>query len=349
MNPRPDPERYEDLVRSCAPRVYRAALAVLARPEDAEDVTGDVFLRLLDGRLDLEDAQDPCAFLAAVGARAALQHRRGASRRRLREDRHAMDENRSVPSPDQHLDEHESREELRRELTRLPDDLRLCVALRFEGGLTYADIGTALGCAEPTAHDRVRRGLETLRRALTRAGLIALAASLEERLAASPASAPPGLEGRLLSMGSKAGAATAGLVPWLPLALGVTTAGALALAAPRWLESGNSDGGFDPAPVAAAVVPGDALEALPITASAPSDQDARRPAVTPPKEDPPAAPVPIGWVSGRVLDPERFPIADATASTPSDRHRRSCPSSARPGCWVRWTPTPAASTPASCR
>ena len=40
---------------------------------------------------------------------------------------------------------------------------RVPLVLRFHEGLTLAAVATAMGCAESTAHARVRRGLDLLR------------------------------------------------------------------------------------------------------------------------------------------------------------------------------------------
>ncbi|HZO66980.1 MAG TPA: SigE family RNA polymerase sigma factor [Kribbellaceae bacterium] len=52
----------------------------------------------------------------------------------------------------------------------LPTQQRAAVVLRYYEGLSYAEIGEVLGCAEATARSRVYRALGTLKTALTNGG-----------------------------------------------------------------------------------------------------------------------------------------------------------------------------------
>jgi RNA polymerase sigma-70 factor (sigma-E family) len=52
----------------------------------------------------------------------------------------------------------------------LPRAQRAAVVLRYYEGLSYAEIGAVLGCAEATARSRVHRALATLRQTLTGGG-----------------------------------------------------------------------------------------------------------------------------------------------------------------------------------
>src|SRR5690606_12784635 len=94
----------------------------------------------------------------------------------------------------------------------LPDELRLPLVLRYQDGLTYAAVGSALSISESTAHERVRHALQRLRAALGRAGFAVAPAGLPDLVAAAePPTAPAGLEARLLSAASHGAAgATAG-------------------------------------------------------------------------------------------------------------------------------------------
>jgi hypothetical protein len=85
----------------------------------------------------------------------------------------------------------------------LPDDLRGPVQLRYVAGLPNREIAAALGIAERTVEDRLRRGREALRAKLSRSslGLGAILAALEVEAAPPPAGLLPGLL-RISSMGS---------------------------------------------------------------------------------------------------------------------------------------------------
>ncbi|MFG0319523.1 MAG: carboxypeptidase regulatory-like domain-containing protein, partial [Planctomycetota bacterium JB042] len=126
----------------------------------------------------------------------------GARRRRERSpDAHWRPE--AGAPPDVSATRTEEEAALARGLVDLPDDVRTAVALRYQDGLTFAQIGEALACSASHAHDRVRLGLDRLRRALTGAGLAALAAdarALESTLSAvGETPVPAALAPRLLA------------------------------------------------------------------------------------------------------------------------------------------------------
>lgn len=200
-----DRERYEELVRTSGARAFGAARRVCGRDDLAEDAVQEAFLALWRGRARPGADEDPGDWLVWQAARRAANAGRSDRRRRRREVDRAMNTNteRDVSAagePGGLLASREERAALEVELARLPGDERASVALRFAGGATYARIGEALGVGEATAHDRVRRGLERLRRALAGAGFAALAGSLERNLAASVPRAPSGLEARLAAL-----------------------------------------------------------------------------------------------------------------------------------------------------
>ncbi len=215
---------FESLVRDHHAAVYRSARRVVRRDADALDVTQQVFLRVLEGKIELARAADPGRVLRFYAARSALQHLRGDRNRRRREtEPSAMatrrrDDAPATPSPESR----ETERELPRFVDRLPEDLRLPIAFRFNEGLTFAEIAEALDCSEGAAHDRVRRGLDRLRGDLAKAGFASLLVGLEARLASAAAEppVPTGLEGSLLSLAAPAFS----IAPFVPAAAVVALA-----------------------------------------------------------------------------------------------------------------------------
>lgn len=63
---------------------------------------------------------------------------------------------------------HELAETARAALAGLPAGLREASRLRFDEGLTFRQMGEALGCSESAAHRRLGAALDRLRRALRR-------------------------------------------------------------------------------------------------------------------------------------------------------------------------------------
>src|SRR5512142_472728 len=66
-----DDRAYAELYDRFAGRLYRTALGMLRRREDAEDVVQEVFMGVLQSRRRLLDVQDLTAYLFAALRRAA--------------------------------------------------------------------------------------------------------------------------------------------------------------------------------------------------------------------------------------------------------------------------------------
>lgn len=240
-NPSPD---FTALVRDHHRAVYSTALRVTRSESDAQDVVQEVYLAVLEGRLDPGARGKPEASLRFAAVRAALNTLRKARHRRAREDRMAENPSPEPNSADREVEHREARGALRLRVDALPEDLRHAVILRFEEGLTYASIARASSCSEPTAHGRVQRALDRLRTEMGQAGFAGLAPLLPELLGEAPrATLPAGLEAGLLSLQpavAKAGFAS----PWVISGL-MTVFAAGALAGIASLGDGELE---DPAP-----------------------------------------------------------------------------------------------------
>jgi RNA polymerase sigma-70 factor (ECF subfamily) len=211
--PRLSRESFEVLVREHHAAVHRSASRLLASAAEAADVTQDVFVRVLEGKVRLEAADSARATLCWLATCLARNVRRSRRRRQDHEENAMMtnpahDSERDDPartSADRDL--HRTVQGL---LERLPTELRLPLQLRCQDDLTFAAIGTSLSISESTAHDRVQQALERLRTALTGRGFALAPAGLAQLVHSLPLAAPPDLQARLLALGSGGGAAAAG-------------------------------------------------------------------------------------------------------------------------------------------
>ena len=244
MERHPSPVPFETLVRAHHDAVYRSALRITASDADARDVAQEVFLRVLQDKLAVEE-DGARGVLCWWSVRIALDTKRSAARRRRREDRHAMERERNRQQEPRADTEQLSR--LWGFVAGLPDELRVPLVLRFHEGLGYARIGEAIGIAESTAHERVQRALERMKRALAAAGLGALAVDLEQHVGrAQPAGSPQGLLDGLL--GLRSATTTSGVFTTIA-SLGGLTAVSLVVAASWHLTRPDAD---DPARAVAA-------------------------------------------------------------------------------------------------
>jgi RNA polymerase sigma-70 factor (ECF subfamily) len=147
---------FQSLYDLLGERLYRVALALLGRKEDAEDAVQDVFLSLVRCRNRLLHVANLPAYIFTALRRAAAQV--AASRARVPGPLHTEEpagaEDRS-PGP--------RADRLERALRALPEEQREVLHLKIEGELSFAEIAGVLGVSLNTAASRYRRALEKLR------------------------------------------------------------------------------------------------------------------------------------------------------------------------------------------
>ncbi|MDP9251946.1 MAG: sigma-70 family RNA polymerase sigma factor [Chloroflexota bacterium] len=138
---------YEELF----PRVFRALVAIGARPDEAEDALHDAFEQALSRR---EHVIRPEGWLFVVASRRWRRHRiRSAIF-------HPLSALTRAPEPDW------ARSELLTEMRRLPLRQRQVLAARYLIGLSQDETATALGIARGTVGPHTTQGLANLRKRL---------------------------------------------------------------------------------------------------------------------------------------------------------------------------------------
>ena len=157
-----DERAYALLYERFATRLIRTAVAILGRPEDAEDAVQDVFVTMVRSRRQLGKVEDLTAYLFA-----SLRHAAARCAERRQKDNRILDGlgKSSLPRGgglDSILQE-ERREGLQMALAQLPPEQREVVSYRLAGELTFAQIGQALEISTQTAASRYRYALEKLR------------------------------------------------------------------------------------------------------------------------------------------------------------------------------------------
>ncbi len=158
-----DARALEALYDRMSGRLYRAALGMLSRREDAEDAVQEVFVALVRSRR-LRGVRDLEAYLFASLRHAAAR----CAARRARLTLASEETLRQAPSHGEHNADERPGQELERALDALPPKQREVIALKIEGELTFAQIGLVLGTSGNTAASRYRYALEKLRGILTR-------------------------------------------------------------------------------------------------------------------------------------------------------------------------------------
>jgi len=138
------------LLRDARPTMYRLALAIVGRPDTAEDVTQEALIRASRSREKLRTVAEPAAWLRAIVVRCALT---ALARPRF-------DSQQDVASD---ADPTEAMA-VRMTLERLnPIDRAVLALVHFEG-LTYGEIALALDIPVGTVASRLHNAREAFRK-----------------------------------------------------------------------------------------------------------------------------------------------------------------------------------------
>ena len=156
-----DPAAFAALYDRLAGRLLRTAIMMTASPADAEDIVHDVFVELARHRTRLATVTDLEAYVFTM-----LRHAVSRRRRRAAIDRGAVAtisrqrqrDGLGITAPALVPDD-----ALQAAVAALPDAQREVVTLKFQGGLTFAEIAAAMGTSLNTAASRYRYAMDKLR------------------------------------------------------------------------------------------------------------------------------------------------------------------------------------------
>jgi RNA polymerase sigma-70 factor (ECF subfamily) len=159
-----DPEGIHYLYVRYADDVLRYVGSFVRDPHEAEDITQNVFAKLIRAIHRYEEREVPFqAWVLRVARNAALDH--------LRAKRELPAEEVRIAAPDPGQTSSEYGQALRQALDELPEDQREVLVLRHIVGLSPGEIAGALHKTESSIHGLHHRGRRTLRASLTRMGV----------------------------------------------------------------------------------------------------------------------------------------------------------------------------------
>ncbi len=149
------------------PRVYRYILARVGNPFDAEDLTEEVFLRVLDaiGRFQWREAPFS-AWLFRIAHNAVISHRRKEGARGRSSP---LSEALPVDSqgPEEMVANRLALNEVMKAADTLPEAQRRVIGYRFAAGLTVAETARAMGKGEGNVKVIQHKAIAKLREMLT--------------------------------------------------------------------------------------------------------------------------------------------------------------------------------------
>ncbi len=162
-----------DIYDRHATSIYSLALRIVRRPEDAEDVTQQVFMQAWRTAARYDHSRGAVAAWLLMMARSRAidcLRRRAAARSDEANDAQLA----AIPDPGPSVEyvvaTREQTEHARTALDRLSPEQRQAIELAYYGGLTHSEIAQQTATPLGTVKTRVRSGLQTLRAALAPAG-----------------------------------------------------------------------------------------------------------------------------------------------------------------------------------
>ena len=161
---RSDPDAFRMIFRNMHPRVFAYIAYRVGRAEDAEDITADVFMRVVNG-LGRFEYRGEGAFTAWLFQIAHREVARFFSRKRIDADI-PLDEMPDIvghdPTPEQALVRKERFAAVRAALADLPPRRAEVLTLKFYGELRNKEIAAVLGLDERTVASNLSRALDQL-------------------------------------------------------------------------------------------------------------------------------------------------------------------------------------------
>ena len=165
---RGEPRCFDELVRRCRTPLYAFILRMVGRPEDAEDLTQEVFLQVLRSLPTARTDRPLRPWIFVIARNKCLDH---LKRRRAipfsavagDADDGAVTVVDAAPLPDDLVERADVQAILHEAIAALPERYRAVVALRYASDLTFAEMGQALGLPENTVKTHFQRAKSLLR------------------------------------------------------------------------------------------------------------------------------------------------------------------------------------------
>ena len=162
---RGDARAYEEIVQAYQGLAFRTAYLIAGNAADAEDAAQEGFVKAYYALGRFRRGAPLRPWLLQIVANEARNRRRSAGRREGLALRAATQEpsGDAAPSPESALLDSERRSGLLGRLNELPEDQRVCLALRYFLDLSEQETASVLGVRPGTVKSRTARALERLR------------------------------------------------------------------------------------------------------------------------------------------------------------------------------------------
>jgi RNA polymerase sigma-70 factor (ECF subfamily) len=156
------PLSFDDVAARYFPRVYRVALHLTSRHEDAEDVAQEVFLYLVDHLGDFRGESALFTWIYRITRSTAFRH----LKKRPPTGKPAEGEPVALGEGEGPAEAEEKKDAIRRAFARLPDNPRVVATFHLIEGLPLKEVAELLEAPEGTVRWWMFRARELLREEL---------------------------------------------------------------------------------------------------------------------------------------------------------------------------------------
>ena len=162
-------DAFAALVRYFQEPVYRFVLRMVRRPNTAEDISQEVFIRFWRHLGEMESPDMVQGWLRRVAANAVIDHwRQDESRHRRLQVLREHPVARHVVKPSGRMESQEVLDAVQAALDSLPAKLRSALVLRTIEGLSYDELAEVLGISSHAVRSRLFRARSELHKMLNR-------------------------------------------------------------------------------------------------------------------------------------------------------------------------------------
>jgi RNA polymerase sigma-70 factor (ECF subfamily) len=172
-----DTEAFDQLVRNYEKKVYNTALRYCKNPDDAFDISQDVFLRVYRYIYDFKGESTFSTWIYRITVNLCTDYiRKGQNNKTIplyagdEDDEYELPLPDDAPTPEERYETKEKIEYLKKAIDSLPDDHREIIVMRDINGLQYEEIARALEINIGTVKSRISRARDKLKSILEQNG-----------------------------------------------------------------------------------------------------------------------------------------------------------------------------------
>ena len=158
------------LVEAYQGPVYRLALRMGLRPEDAEEAAQNAFLAAWRGLPSFRGEAKFSTWLYRLASNAAVDILRREKKYENQSDIEDLQRPDAAPSPQEQVERQDTQQAVRQAMASLPPEFRQVLVLRYLQEMNYQEIAQALALPEGTVKSRINRAKGQLKALLAESG-----------------------------------------------------------------------------------------------------------------------------------------------------------------------------------